>query len=370
MSEYYIGLMSGTSMDGIDAALVEFNDSTIRLIASHSHPLPSLLKDKLKLLSQDSVEVGIDTLGEADTELGITFAEATNSLLKKARIKAEQITAIGSHGQTIRHRPDLKHNFSLQIGDANRISYLTGITTVADFRRKDMAAGGEGAPLAPAFHQQVFHSPDEDRAILNIGGISNLTFLPADKQQASTGFDCGPGNALMDAWIKKNRNEDFDNNGEWAASSNPDQDFLNQLMQDDFLSAAPPKSTGKEHYNLTWLEQQLTDYKHLSTAQVQASLCQFTCDSIIHSITQHLPIFTTLIICGGGVHNALLMEQLTKKLPHILIASSEAYGVDPDWVEAIAFAWLAQQTINKKPGNLPSVTGASKPAVLGAIYLA
>lgn len=369
MPEYYIGLMSGTSMDGIDAALVEFNGKHIKLIASHSHHIPQALKEKLQILALDAPGASLDMLGEADTELGSVFADATNTLLKLANFRAEQITAIGSHGQTVRHRPDLKNSFSMQIGDANKISYLTGITTVADFRRKDMAAGGEGAPLAPRFHQQVFHSDDENRAILNIGGIANITYLPSQATSNSFGFDTGPGNTLMDAWIQKHRHKNYDNNGMWSASATADQQLVNHLMLDAFVNSKPPRSTGREHYNLNWLAQQLKNFSHLDAGQVQASLCQFTCNSIVHAIEEHLPETHSLIVCGGGVHNAHLMNQLSEKLARIRVTSSDDFGIHPDWVEAIAFAWLARQTINKKPGNLPMVTGARQETVLGAVYL-
>ncbi len=374
MSELYVGLMSGTSMDGIDAALVEFggidSPQKVRLVSDHSHAIPPKLKEKLRLLSADAPAASIDMLGETDTELGLVFADAVNTLLKLSGIKAEQITAIGSHGQTIRHQPRLKNSFSMQIGDANRISYNTGVTTVTDFRRKDMAAGGEGAPLAPAFHQQVFHSPDENRAVLNIGGIANLTFLPSDKPQNCSGFDTGPGNTLMDAWIHKHRNSSFDKNGLWAASTNADTGLVQQMMQDVFICAPPPKSTGFEHYNLAWLDRQLTHFEHLSAEQVQASLCQFTCESIVYAIERSLAKISTLIVCGGGVHNTHLMKLLAEQLKNsdVKVESSEASGVAPDWVEAIAFAWLARQTIHGLAGNIPAVTGASQTVVSGAIY--
>jgi len=356
-------------MDGVDAALVEFSNDNIKLVNNHSHNIPSALKEKLICLSLNSADANIDMLGEADTELGLLFADAANALLEKSNFNAQQITAIGSHGQTIRHRPDLKNNFSIQIGDANRISYNTNILTVADFRRKDMAAGGEGAPLAPAFHQQVFYSAKENRAVLNIGGISNLTFLPKDKKQPSFGFDSGPGNGLMDAWIQQYKNKCFDEKGAWAASNVADEQLVNLLMQDNFISNAPPKSTGREHYNLHWLKQQLAKINtHLDAGQIQSSLCQFTCDSIIYAIEKYLPNIDTLIVCGGGTHNENLMHQLSKKLNTTKLASSEDYDVHPDWVEAIAFAWLAKQTLNNKPGNLPAVTGAKQAVILGAIY--
>jgi len=367
MTELYAGLMSGTSMDGIDAVLVEFNESQIKLIASHSHPIPADLKTKLSLLSLNSEIATIDMLGEADAELGSLFADAINKLLSVASIHANEVTGLGSHGQTIRHRPDLPHRFTLQIGDANKISYKTGITTVADFRRKDMAAEGEGAPLTPAFHQQVFHSENENRAVLNIGGISNLTYLPKDKGQTCFGFDCGPGNILMDAWIQRHQQLAFDENGEWAASANANKNLVSLLMNDEFIHQSPPKSTGKEHYHLDWLEQQ-ADIEQLEAAQVQASLCQFTADSIIFAIEKYLPELDRLIICGGGAHNAHLMSLLKSGLSKKDIESSEKHGIHPDWVEAIAFAWLARKTLNKQSGNLPAVTGARQGVILGAIY--
>lgn len=368
MAELFIGLMSGTSMDGIDAALVEIDDESINLLASHSQAIPDQLKEKLQLLSIDSELASIDMLGETDSQLGDVFSEAVSSLLAKTEYSREQVTAIGSHGQTIRHRPDLPHNFSLQIGDANRISYQTGITTVADFRRKDMAAGGEGAPLAPAFHQQVFSSADENRAVLNIGGIANLTALTKDQSKPCSGFDTGPGNMLMDAWIHTHKHRGFDENGEWAASAIADEALVKQLMLDPYLNEAPPKSTGKEHYNLDWLTDQLKNFPHLSNGQVQASLCEFTSRSISDALLRFMPDTETLIVCGGGAHNTHLMSQLQKQLADIKIQSSEAYGIHPDWVEAIAFAWLACQTINGKTGNRPEVTGARQHVVLGAIY--
>lgn len=368
MSELYIGLMSGTSMDGIDAALVEFKNNKITLLESVNQTIPADLKKTLQQLSLNSKDTNIDMLGEADTYLGKVFADAVKALLNKAHIDAKQIVAIGSHGQTIRHQPEAKHNFSMQIGDANRISYLSGITTVADFRRKDMAAGGQGAPLAPAFHREVFSSTKENRAVLNIGGISNLTYLPKDTEQTCFGFDTGPGNMLMDAWIQTHKEQSFDENGNWAASATANKELVKALMHDDFISMKPPKSTGREHYHLDWLQTQLKPFKNLSADEVQASLCQFTCDSIAHAIEQNMPDIETLIVCGGGVHNTHLMSQLNRKLNGINIQPSDAFEISPDWLEAIAFAWLARQTMNNLPGNIPSVTGAKQELVLGAIY--
>lgn len=368
MAELYIGLMSGTSMDGIDAALVELKNNHFKLLGTHSHPLPTELKFTLQQLAIDHPSASIDMLGEADAELGELFADATIQLLKSHHYSAQDITAIGSHGQTIRHRPDLKYPFTLQIGDANRIAHRTGITTIADFRRKDMAAGGEGAPLAPAFHKAFFSSPDQARGVLNIGGIANITYLSPDPVQPCFGFDTGPGNMLMDSWIQKHQLEEYDRNGDWAASGKPDEALLKQMMDDAYLKQKPPKSTGREHYHLKWLEQQLQPFSALSPADVQASLCEFTALSIRHALENYVPRIQQLIVCGGGVHNRHLMTRLEGLNPEIQVASSEQFGLAPDWVEAVAFAWLARQTLTGQSGNLPEVTGAEKSVILGAIH--
>ena len=256
----------------------------------------------------------------------------------------------------------------MQIGDANRIAFKTGITTVADFRRKDLAAGGEGAPLTPAFHKLAFSSNEEDRAVLNIGGISNITCLPSDNNQPCFGFDTGPGNMLMDSWTDKHHNQPYDKNGEWAASVAPDSGLVNLLLNDPFIQQSPPKSTGREHYNLGWLDKQLEQFPGLDAPTIQASLCAFTVQSIRLAIEKFTPGIKSLIVCGGGVHNLHLMHSLDSALPGIQVSSSEEYGLHPDWIEATAFAWLAKQTLEGRPGNLPEVTGASSPLVLGAIY--
>jgi anhydro-N-acetylmuramic acid kinase len=368
MTGLYIGLMSGTSLDGIDAALVEFNNDSFNLIATHHHSIPDKLCSTLKKLALNDPGCSLDTLGEADAELGNIFADAVNTLLKQSNTQAADIKAIGSHGQTIRHRPDVKHPFTLQIADANKIAYLTGITTVADFRRKDMAAKGEGAPLAPAFHNAYFRSTQENRGVINIGGISNITFLPSDKNKNCLGFDTGPGNMLMDAWIHKHKNKNYDQDGQWAGSHDADDGFLHQLMQDPFILQSPPKSTGREHYHLEWLNKQLNSFPELSIDTVQASLCAFTSQSIQLAIKNNAERIDTLIVCGGGAQNKHLMSLLQEQLPEININSSDHYGLHPDWVEAVAFAWLAKQTINNKAGNLPEVTGASEAVILGSVF--
>lgn len=368
MTDLYIGLMSGTSLDGIDTALVEFDNDNFNLIATHHHTIPDKLCSTLKKLALNDPECNLDTLGEADAELGEVFADAVNTLLKQSGAKSSSIKAIGSHGQTIRHRPDARHPFTLQIADANKISHLTGITTIADFRRRDMAANGEGAPLAPAFHNAVFRSSSENRAVINIGGISNITFLPADKNKSCLGFDTGPGNMLMDSWIQKHKQQNYDHDGQWAAGQSADEDLVQLLMRDPFISQAPPKSTGREHYNLQWLNQQLNTFSNLSADIIHTSLCAFTAQSIQLAIENYAEQIDTMIVCGGGAHNSHLLNELKKISPSMAIKTSDDYGLHPDWVEAVAFAWLAKQTMNNQTGNLPEVTGAREAVILGSIF--
>lgn len=367
MSELYIGMISGTSMDGIDAALVDCSTDQPRLVDHYSHDIPVTLREQIYRLAHND-QIDLQQLGETDAQLGETFGEAAMGLLKKTGHKAADIRAIGSHGQTIWHQPKGRYRFSMQIGDANRIAFQTHITTVTDFRRKDMAAGGEGAPLAPALHKVLFHSPQENRAVLNIGGISNLTYLPADRQRKSLGFDCGPGNVLMDAWISQHLSQAFDHHGSWAASATADDSLVGQLMQDPYLQQPPPKSTGREHYHMQWLNQQLKNFEHLTAETVQASLCEFTVASIKQALELFLPPLDSLIVCGGGSHNRHLMQRLQSSMPETPVASSEQFGLHPDWVEAVAFAWFAQQTLLGHSLDLKDITGAGENRVAGAIY--
>ncbi|OOZ52876.1 anhydro-N-acetylmuramic acid kinase [Solemya velum gill symbiont] len=365
----YIGLMSGTSMDGIDAALVSIDENEdLELLKTHSHEWPTPLHQQLEALALPG-ENEIDRLGEADAWAGDVLAESVIALLNKANIPTEQIRAIGSHGQTVRHRPHNQHPFTLQIGDANRIAAKTGITTVADFRRRDMAVGGQGAPLAPTFHKAVLSSPDETRVIVNIGGIANLTILPKDASIPVTGFDSGPGNRLMDDWIFRTRMEPYDNNGDWAASGNPSEKLLSMLADEPYFNQAPPKSTGTEEFNLTWLEQRGDDLvKELSPEDIQATLLELTLVTITQAVTAHAPTAERLLVCGGGAHNNTLMQRLQARLPELKTGTTAELGIDPDWVEAAAFAWLAHRTVNGLNGNLTEVTGASKSVPLGCIY--
>lgn len=364
MANLFIGLMSGTSLDGIDAALVDFSDPQPKVIATHYAPYSQEVREKILALCQTG-ENEIQRMGELDVALGKAFAQAANQLLSSQSFKASDIQAIGSHGQTIRHYPQ---SFTLQIGDPNIIAAETGITTVADFRRKDIAYGGHGAPLVPAFHQQIFSDTTKNRVIVNIGGIANITLLSAKNAENIIGFDTGPGNVLMDAWITLQKNESHDKNGAWAATGKIQQDLLQQLLSDQYFQLPAPKSTGREHFNLAWLKQQLSS--SLNGEDVQATLAELTARTIFNDIQKLIPS-GEILVCGGGTHNAFLMSRLTEiAKPHFSVASTKQYGVDPDWVEALAFAWLARQTLKQRPGNLPSVTGAKKLAVLGGIYYA
>lgn len=357
--QYFIGLMSGTSMDGIDAALVAITQQHCKLIDMLDYQLPDHLRQQIVDLCLPS-DNEIDRLGQVDKLLGEQFAAAAQQLIKRNDVT---VTAIGSHGQTIRHRPDLQQAFTLQIGDANIIAERCKITTVADFRRRDMAAGGQGAPLAPAFHQFAFASTSHNRAIVNIGGMANIT--PLIKGKARQGFDSGPGNVLMDGWIEQKLGQAFDKNGEWAASGTVDKVLLERLLCHPYLTLSPPKSTGREVFNNNWLNTQLNNE---AAADVQATLLEFTARTIATEIAQLNQSIDEVYICGGGAYNPILMKRLTKLLAPRAVASTSELGIAPEWVEAAAFAWLGQQTLNNLSGNIPTATGASRACILGAIY--
>jgi len=367
--DLYIGLISGTSLDGIDAVLVRFENEQATVVESICSSFLSELTDEIKSLINPTTNE-INRLMALDVQLGNSFAEAVKQLLVKAKIKKQDIVAIGSHGQTIRHLPTAEHATTLQIADPNIIAEITGITTVADFRRRDMAAGGQGAPLVPAFHQQLFSDTNKTRVILNLGGIANITLLPADKSKAATGFDTGTANTLMNHWIQQQENKPYDESGKWAASGTINKDFLKELLDDDYFKLAPPKSTGTEYFNPTWLTKKLSAFLFLAAEDVQATLAAFTATTIKDAVNQYASEAEEIIICGGGVHNNFLLQQLKQLLPNIEINSSEKYGLDPDYIEATAFAWLAKQTIEHKTGNLPEVTGAKQKVILGGIFSA
>jgi len=368
MAEIYIGLMSGTSLDGIDAVLVDFSNGAPQLISSHSEPLPQDLRKTLLALNRPAAGE-IARMAQADVELGKHFAHSVNKLLTLHGIDKTEITAIGSHGQTIRHNPDADSPYTLQIGDPNTIAELTGITTIADFRRRDLAAGGQGAPLMPAFHAEHLRVNDIGRVIVNIGGMANITLLPANPNKTVTGFDTGPGNVLMDGWYQRHEKGRYDKGGKWAASGKVDEALLQRMQKDKFFKLAPPKSTGREHYDMRWLDKLIKRHgKRLQRKHVQATLCELTAWSIATAITEYAAATHDVIVCGGGVHNTALMFRLQALLGGKQVLSSEDFDIDPDYMEAIGFAWLAKRTLDGKSGNLPSVTGAHHSVVLGGVY--
>lgn len=363
MREFYIGLMSGTSADGVDGVLVDFHSAKPLLIAHHFIEFDAKLRERILSLNHPGHDE-INRLGELDHLLGKKFAHAANILLEKSGITANHIRAIGSHGQTIRHKPCSR--FTLQIGDPNIIAAETGITTIADFRRKDMAHGGQGAPLVPAFHQAMLRNHEHDRMIVNIGGVANITYLPCDQQKTILGFDTGPGNNLMDAWIQLHLGKSHDKNGDWAKKGVVSVELLRKLLDDHYFESPPPKSTGPEYFNLTWLAKHL--HPSMNNRNVQATLLELTAMTITHAI-KNIMTEGEILICGGGVHNAYLMQRLSILLNPSPVLSTETYGLHPNWMEAMAFAWLAKQTQEKNPGNIMQVTGARQAAVLGGIYL-
>lgn len=367
MTEIYLGLMSGTSMDGIDAALVDFSGDIPKLIDFNTFKYPPHLLEQLNSLCREN-DNEIVHMGQADRVVGRVFAQAVNKLLEQNNFQASQIKAIGSHGQTVRHHPAGAQGFSLQIGDPNTIAVLTGIDVIADFRRKDVALGGQGAPLAPAFHHAVFADYRQSRAVLNIGGIANITYLPSGKNKPVLGFDTGPGNTLLDAWCKKHTGKNYDEKGAWAAQGKVDPMLLQGLLSHPYFAEPAPKSTGRETFNLNWLEQQLAVQPHdIDEHSVQATLVMLTCHSIAQQVNL-LKDVQQLYVCGGGAQNDFLMECLENELFDCELFATDELGIHPDAVEAMAFAWFAYAHQNKLPGNIPSVTGARRQAILGAYF--
>jgi len=368
---HYIGLMSGTSADAIDAVVVSLPAAgPFRFLAGLHHPLPATVKHAIHALSHSGADE-IERLGSLHTELGELFAEAANAVLRRSGLQATDICAIGSHGQTVRHRPGNNHPFSLQLGNPSVIAERTGITTVADFRARDLAAGGQGAPLVPAFHRDVFRAPGRNRAIVNIGGIANVTFLPADDGDAVLGFDTGPGNTLLDAWARRHLGREHDDGGRWAAGGKVQETLLAALLADPYFAASPPKSTGREQFNLAWLEPRLARQPTPPAAQdVQATLVALTARTLAQALRRFLPKVDEIHVCGGGSRNPALLDALRAEAGGIPVVTTEALGLHPDWVEACAFAWLAHRTLEGLAGNLPSATGARRAVVLGGIYKA
>ncbi len=371
MDNYYVGLMSGTSLDAIDAVLLRIEDNgVIEVVSVLNTPFPDHISGQLRNMIVGKVE-SLHELCSLDTELGEIYAAITLDLISKSGYSSGEIRAIGSHGQTVRHQPDGKHPYSLQIGNPSVIAEVSGITTVANFRIRDIAAGGQGAPLLPAFHKAVFSDPDRQRVIVNIGGIANITLLPRIKSKnIVTGYDTGPGNCLLDSWSLSCRGVAYDKNGRWSASGTVDQKMLDSLIADDYFSKSPPKSTGTEYFNLDWLEANYPFVTELKAEDVQATLAELTAHSIALPIIREGYDNNEIYLCGGGIHNRDLTERLQRHLSAADIFSTEKLGLDPDFVEATAFAWLAWRTMEKKAGNLPAVTGARHPVILGGVFLA
>ena len=363
----YVGLISGTSADGIDAALVRFEGDTPHTLAALVLPWPSELRERILAVAQDEAPLDLDAYGRLDVAIGTCFADAARHLLERSDTPASTVRAIGSHGQTVRHRPGGAYPFTLQIGDPGVIAERCGIDVVADFRRADVAAGGQGAPLLPALHAMLLAAPGRTRVVLNLGGIANITVLGADGRVL--GFDTGPANGLLDAWCLRHRGEAFDRDGAFAASGRVDEALLRALLADPYFALPPPKSTGREHFHLAWLDAQ-PRVAELAAADVQATLLELTARSVAEAILAHAADAADVLACGGGVHNPVLMRRLGELLAPRTVASTAASGIDPDYLEATAFAWLARQRLLGLPGNLPAVTGARGPRVLGAIYAA
>ncbi|TDR35576.1 anhydro-N-acetylmuramic acid kinase [Tahibacter aquaticus] len=362
----YLGLISGTSADAIDVALARF-DPQPQLLAALAVPYPAALRPRVLTLAREKAEINLDELGSLDVELGHAFADAALALLQREGIAPERIHALGSHGQTVRHKPGLAAPYTLQLGDPNVIAERTGIVTVGDFRRRDIAAGGQAAPLVPGLHAALLHHPERERVVLNLGGIANITVLPRDPSAALRGFDTGPANCLMDGWSLQQRGIGCDEGGAWAASGQVDEAWLAQLLAEPYFHQTGPKSSGREVFNQDWLQRQLGQ-RSLAAVDVQATLLALSARSVAAAIRQAAPATEEVLVCGGGVHNASLMQALATALAPLTVASTASCGVDPDYVEAMAFAWLARQRLLGLPGNRADVTGARGPRVLGAIY--
>jgi anhydro-N-acetylmuramic acid kinase len=365
-----IGLMSGTSVDGVDAALCEFDQNgKMKIRGTTFKPYDAALRERIHNLCNNASPTD-DEVSQVDKELVGCFVTAVSELLEKVGISPVEIDAIGSHGQTIRHCPDCDPPYSLQIGDAEALAQQTGIPTIGDLRTGDLLAGGQGAPLAPGFHNAMFRSSTADRVVLNIGGIANVTYLPADQTKPVTGFDTGPGNTLLDTWVRQSLNQPFDRDGQWARRGNVIPELLQLLRAEPYFQLPPPKSTGRELFSREWLQRRLRDFIDRKAEDVAATLVALTVTTIVDAIEQFAGDADEIFVCGGGAHNRLIIERLESGLAGRHVATTEELGIDPDWVEAAAFAWLARQTLLGLPGNLPEVTGASRPVVLGTLHAA
>ncbi len=363
MAALFVGVMSGTSLDGADAALVDLSHEAPRTLAFATAPFPPDLRDRILQLCEPGSDA-MDLAGEVSIELAELYARAVADALAGANVRGRDITAIGCHGQTVRHRPE--RGYSIQLNDPARLAELTGIDVVADFRRRDMAAGGQGAPLVPAFHEAMFHHPSRSRAVVNIGGISNITWLPSVGK--TLGFDCGPGNVLLDGWARRHIGAQFDENGNWASAGRTDEGLLRRLLNEPFLEMPPPKSTGRELFRIDWLQERLpADYR---TADVQSTLTDFTAHAIIGAIDRFCASTQEIYLAGGGARNGSLVSRIRALAGEKIVATTDALGVPTGHVESMAFAWLAMKCVRREPVDLTAVTGARAPRILGALYAA
>lgn len=368
-SALYLGLMSGTSMDGVDAVLCEFRGTRLaRTSRRHSLDYPAPLRARLLHLQREEPAITIAELCELDNAVARVFADTANGLLQAAGIPPSQLAGLGSHGQTVYHDPKGVGS-SLQLGNPSLIAAMTGVTTVADFRRADIAHGGQGAPLVPAFHRAQFADAAEVRSVVNIGGIANISVLRG-AQGPVLGFDTGPGNGLMDEWIERHLDKPYDADGAWARSGTPHAGLLDALLSDPYFATPPPKSTGRNQFNLGWAQRRYPDLLRLPPPDVQASFCELTVHSIATALQRCAADSRRLLVCGGGALNGFLLHRLRECLPGIEVQSTDEHGLGTSDVEAAAFAWLAMRTLEGLPGNLPAATGAHAPAILGGIYRA
>ena len=362
----YIGVMSGTSLDGIDAAIARFPDDSVEVIDQIDYPLPDAIRQEAyDLITND--DDSLNRYFKLANQVAKAYAHCINELT--ARHPDLEIRACGCHGQTLRHFPVAPSPFTVQAINGAGVALETGLITVTDFRSADMWCQGQGAPLAPAFHAQCFRDSRVNRVIVNLGGIANVTFLPANQNEPVIGFDTGLASGLMDLWIQRHLGKTFDEGGKWAASGRPDPRLLEKLSADPYFALLPPKSTGKEYFNEAWLDKKLKSFENLSPVDIQATLLEFTVATVTEAIQKFCPNSTQVFVCGGGRNNVTLMTMLAERLAPAQLGTTAALGIEPQLVEATAFAWLAKQRMERRPGNLASVTGANQDVILGAVYL-